>query len=359
MKGIIPTGGRGTRMRPVTYSANKHFIPVGNKPLIFYPLETVITAGIKEIAFTYNPGFLDLVKSFLGDGSKWSAKFTYVLQPEPKGIANIVQVCEEYLAGDPFLFHLGDNIFTEGVKPLVDHYHKYKPNGLLAVIHHPENERLGVPYYDKKGRLIKLVEKPKNPPHDLAIPGVYIADSNFFKMFHASDHLKPSPRGEYEIPDAYQWLIDHDYKVDTAELTGKWLDPGKFDDWLETNRYLLDHNVSEPNKKNTWEGVKIEGRVEIGSGCTLKNSKLRGPISIGNNTTIIDSFIGPFTSIYHGAKIENCNIENSVLMESVVLQNIAQPINSSIFGSNASIKGSKHHHYQSQFFVGEQSQITV
>ena len=154
MKAIIPTGGRGTRMRPLTFSTNKHFIPLANKPLIFYPIETVANAGIKEIALTYNPEGLEETKSILGDGSRWGLKFEFVLQEEPKGLANIFQVCEEYLAGSSFVMHLGDNIFVDGISDLVNHFEKNKPDGLVAMVHHKENTRLGVPYFDKDGHLI-------------------------------------------------------------------------------------------------------------------------------------------------------------------------------------------------------------
>lgn len=180
MKGIIPTGGRGTRMRPITFSSNKHFIPVANKPLILYPIETVANTGIKEIAITYNPGGLEEAKNLLGDGSQWGITITYVLQEKPAGLANIVEVCEEFVKGDSFVLHLGDNIFVEGINDAFEYFEKNKPNGLVTMLHHPDNRRLGVPYFDENGRLLKYVEKPENPLHDFAIPGLYFADSNFF-----------------------------------------------------------------------------------------------------------------------------------------------------------------------------------
>ena len=200
-------------MQPLTFSTNKHFIPIANKPLIFYPIETVAETGIKDVLITYNPGWLDAVKSILGDGNKWGLKFTYILQKQPKGLANIVRSCEEILNGEEFLFHLGDNIFTEGIVELYKYFLKEKPNGLVAMVHHPENWRLGVPYFDKKGKVIKIVEKPKNPPHDFAMPGIYFADSNFFKAFNGKDAVRPSVRGEWEIPDPFTWMIKHGYKV--------------------------------------------------------------------------------------------------------------------------------------------------
>ena len=234
MKAIIRIGGGGKRRGPVTFTANKHFIPVGNKPLIFYPIETIKKAGIVDIAITYNPGQLVFAKKILGSGRAWGVKFTYIEQPEPIGLANVVAVCEEWIGDEPFVYHLGDNIFVDGIIESKEYFEKEKPDGLVVMVHHSENTRLGVPYFDKNNRLIKYIEKPKNPPHDFAIPGLYFGNKNFFKAFHGKDRIKPSDRGEYEIPTAYQWLIDHKYRGDVIEYIGKWLDPGKFGDRLES-----------------------------------------------------------------------------------------------------------------------------
>lgn len=359
MKAIIPIGGRGTRMRPITLSANKHFIPVANKLLIEYPIKTVIAAGVTEIGITYNPGQLEHAQRILGDGSQWGAKFTFILQENPKGLANIVEVAEKFVDGDSFVFHLGDNIFVEGIKEAMDYFEKKKPNGLVTMMHHPQNRRMGVPYFDKKGQMIKYVEKPENPPHDFAVPGVYFADSNFFKCFRGKDRLKPSARGEFEIPDAFQWMIDHGFRVDVVEYKGKWLDPGKFDDWLDTNQYLLDRNAVVNFESKPDEKSKIEGRVSIGKNTIIENSIIRGPVAIGNNVVIKNSYIGPYTSIYHDCSIENTDVENSVLMNKVKLQNIMRPIHNSIIGTEAEISGSEPHTHFMSLFVSELSHITL
>ncbi len=358
MKGIIPVGGRGTRMRPVTFTANKHFIPVGNKPLIFYPIETVTKAGITDIAITYNPGQLEYVQSVLGDGRAWGAKFTYIEQPAPIGLANIIQVCQDWVGNDMFVCHLGDNIFLDGIKTAKEYFESQKPDGLVVMVHHPENSRMGVPYFDKKNRLIKYVEKPKNPPHDFAIPGLYFGNKNFFKSFVGPDKIKPSARGEYEIPSPYQWLIDHKYRVDVIEYVGSWLDPGKFGDWLETNQHLLDVTSTRSIQSQPDKASKIEGRVEIGTECQIINSVIRGPVSIGNNVTIKNSFIGPYTSIFNSCQIDACHIENSVLMESVTCKNLSKPIDSSIIGPNSEITSNSNQTFH-QLFVGEMGKITL
>lgn len=360
MKAIIPIGGRGTRMRPVTFTSNKHFIPVGNKPLIFYPIETIANAGIKDIALTYNPGQLNYAKKYLGNGSRWGLNFTYVLQPEPKGLANIYQVCEKFVDGDKFVFHLGDNIFVNGIKDIVNVFRNSKDINAIAVMtEHPENIRMGVPYFDSQGNLIKCVEKPKNPPHKFALPGLYLMDRNAFKVFKGKDKLKPSARGEYEQPDAYQWLIDHGYKVVVQEYKGKWLDPGKFNDWLETNQYLLDIETETVLNSNPDVKSQIEGRVSIGKKCKIKNSVIRGPVKIGDGVVIEDSFIGPFTSIYHGCEIKECKLENSVLMQNVKLGNIKRPIDSSLIGAGSEIDEIDHGNRSMEMFVGEMSKISL
>lgn len=357
MKAIIPTGGRGTRMQPITFSANKHFIPVANKPLIFYPIESVVDAGIKDVLITFNPNTLDMVKSYLGDGSRWGVKFTYVLQEEPKGMANIFQVCEEALDGEPFLMHNGDNIFTKGIKEAVDHFLKKKPNGLVTMVHHKDNRRLGVPYFDKNNRLVKYVEKPENPPHDFAIPGLYFFDSNVFKCFKGKDKITPSARGELEINAPYQWLIDNKYKVDVIEYKAKWLDPGKFDDWLEANQILLDTTLESNLGSKVDSESSIENRVSIGDDCDITASKIRGPVIIGNNVRIKNSYVGPYTSISDNCVIENSHVENSVLMPGVTIKNIKRPIDTSLIGPGSEVLDITQLPSSLKLFIGEKSKV--
>jgi glucose-1-phosphate thymidylyltransferase len=359
MKAIIPTGGRGTRMQPLTFSTNKHFVPIANKPLIFYPVEAVAGAGIKDIAITYNPGWLETVKKYLGNGSKWGLNFTYVLQEQPLGLANIFQVCEEYLKGESFVMHLGDNIFTDGIVEPVSFFQKNKPNALAVIGHHPENSRMGVPYFDKKGKLIRYVEKPKNPPNDLAVIGMYFFDNNVFKCFRSKDKIKPSERGEFEISAPYQWLIDHKYKVETVEYKGRWLDPGKFNDWIEANQYLLDINSNGEVKSKIGKGSSIQGRVSVGKGCKIENSQIRGPVIIGNNVTITSSYIGPYTSLSDNCVIEDSSVENSVLMESVRIIKVKQPLDNSLIGTGTEVTDVNGHSNCLELFVGEKSQVRL
>lgn len=359
MKAIIPTGGRGTRMQPLTFSTNKHFIPVANKPLIFYPIESIAETGIKEVLITYNPGWLDAVKTILGDGSKWSLKFTYVLQKKPLGLADIVRSCEKDLAGEDFVFHLGDNIFADGIVDLYNYFMTEKPNGLVAMVEHPENNRMGVPYFDKDGNVTEIIEKPENPPHKFAMPGIYFSDSTFFKAFKGNDAIKASARGEWEIPDPFTWMIKHNYRVLVREYKGTWLDPGKFNDWLSANKYLLDKKLVHGVGSKLDKSVDMSGTVEIGKDTVITNSKIIGPVAIGNKVNIKNSVIGPHTSVSSGSTIENSHLENSVLMSDVVIKNIKKPITESLIGTSAEIIDEGQKPDQFKFFIGEKSKIIL
>ncbi|MFA5933485.1 MAG: glucose-1-phosphate thymidylyltransferase [Microgenomates group bacterium] len=360
MKAIIPTGGRGTRMQPLTFSSNKHFLPIANKPLIFFPIETVAEAGIKEVAITYDAAYLDQAKSVLGDGSRWGLKFTYVLQEKPLGLANIFQICEEYLDGESFFLHLGDNIFVDGIKKFVTHFEKNKPNALVPMVHHEENRRLGVPFFDKNGRLIQYVEKPENPPHDFAIPGLYFFDNNVFKCFKGEDQIKPSPRGELEISAPFQWLIDHKYQVDVLEYEGKWLDPGKFDDWIETNQYMVEYLVKDNEIESEYgSDVSVDGNIKVGRGCTIERSKIKGPVIIGDNVIIRDSFIGPYSAISDGCEIEGSEVENSEIMEKVKIKKFPGLIDSSLIGPESELIDGEKEKKTTSFFIGAKSKIIV
>ena len=358
MKAIIPTGGRGTRMRPLTFSSNKHFIPVANKPLIFYPIETIASLGIKEIGITYNTGGLEEVQKLLGDGSRWGVKFTYILQEKPLGLANIVEVCEEFVDGDSFVFHLGDNIFVDGIKDAYDYFVKNKPNGMVTMLHHSENRRMGVPYFDEDGRLLKYVEKPENPPHDFAIPGLYFADASFFKCFKGSDRLKASGRGEFEIPDAYQWMIDQGGRVDVVEYKGVWLDPGKFDDWLGANRYLLDEKLKGEIESEIPEGSSTEGNVVIGKNCKIISTQIKGPVILGDNIQLENAIINPYASISDNCVVRNSTVGNSVILSGSRIENIKRAIDRSLIGKDTEVV-SRGENEQVSLFIGELCKVEI
>lgn len=359
MKAIITAGGRGTRMRPLTFSSNKQLIPLANKPLLFYGLEAIAGAGIKEVGINYGPGQLEELKGVLGTGRRWGVKLTYIFQDKPLGLAHIVKIAQPFVGKEKFFMYLGDNIFYGGIKSLVDYFKKSNCDGLVTILHHPENWRLGVPYFDKKGRLVKYVEKPKEPPHDFAIPGLYFFNHHVFECFEGKKAIRPSVRGELEISSAYQWLIDRGYKVETKEFGGVWKDPGKFDDWLDTNQFLLDKQIKNGSESKLDKNVKIEGRVKIGKKCRIKNSVIRGPTIIGDKVTIRDSFIGPYSSIDSNCFIIEAKIANTVLMKGVKISNLHRPLDSCLIGQGTVIEGNSELANGIELFVGNQCALKL
>jgi len=355
MKALITAGGKGTRMRPLTFSTNKHFISLANKPLLFYAIEEVVEAGIQEIGINYNPGQLEEIKSFLGEGERWGVKFTFILQEAPLGLAHIIKVSQPFLKRDKFLMHLGDNIFYGGIKNLVDSFLQRKASAMMSIIHHKENRRLGVPYFDEKGKLFKFVEKPENPPNDFGGVGLYFFDYHVFECFEGKDQIKPSKRGELEIVSPFNWLLGHGYRVEVPEFKGDWLDPGKFDDWLETNQFLLDHGLESGCESSLSKDVKIEGKVKIGKNCEITNSVFKGPIIIGEGVTIKDSFIGAYTSISNGCQVVGSKVENSILEQQVTVNSLNKPLKSSLIGAGTIIEGA----LATELFVGNQCHLKL
>jgi glucose-1-phosphate thymidylyltransferase len=359
MKGLITAGGRGTRMRPVTFSTNKHFIPIANKPLLFYGLEEMINAGIKEIGINYNPGQVEELKAVLGSGDKWGVNFTYILQEKPLGLANIIEVSRDFIGKNKFVMHLGDNIFWGGIKDLIDKFRQSDANGMVTVIKHPENFRMGVPYLNKDGSLKEIIEKPEKPPHNLAVPGLYFFDKHALECFDGKNKIIPSSRGEYEIGSVYNWLVDNGFQVEIAEFKGTWKDPGKFNDWLDTNRFILDESKGSKIESNLSKDVIVEGRVFIGENCRISSSRLRGPLVIGNNVEISDSFIGPYSSIFDHCKIEKAKVENSVLMKNVQINSPGKPLDSCLLGRETIISGNHQPAESIELFLGNHCRVKM
>ncbi|RPI03030.1 MAG: glucose-1-phosphate thymidylyltransferase, partial [Ignavibacteriae bacterium] len=308
MKALIASGGRGTRLRPITHTQNKHLIPIANKPILYYAIEAAADAGIKEIGIVHNADSRE-VPEYIGDGSKWGVKITYIPQAVPGGLAQVVQLAEKFIAGDKFIFYLGDNMLVGGVKRFVDEFEKSKCNCYLTLSKVKDPERFGVPEI-RNGKIIRVDEKPKNPKSSYAVAGIYLYDRH---IFEAVKSLKPSARGELEISDAHTWLIKHGFKVGYSEITGWWKDTGKPVDLLEANRLILDN--AEPHIDGSVDDHSdIAGRVVIEKGARIINSKIRGPVIIGKNCHIEDSYIGPFTSIGDRTEIKDSEIEYSIVL---------------------------------------------
>lgn len=334
MKALIAAGGRGTRLRPITYLHNKHLIPVANKPMIYYALEKIAKAGITEVAININPGDQELPKA-LGDGSQWGVKITYLEQKGGAlGLSHIIKNAQDWLGDDSFIFYLGDNIILSDISDFVKEFESKKLNCMLALSYVRDPQRFGVPEINAKGEIVRVEEKPEQPKSSYAVTGIYIYDKSIIEAVNA---IKPSARGELEISDAHSYLIDHGYKVGYKEISGWWKDTGKPYDLLEGNQLVLSdlHPVNEAEVVD--ETVSIQGKVSIGKGSKILGSTfIRGPVIIGENCVLRDCYVGPFTSIGNRAEISGGEVEHSILMEDVDI-NTSKRIVDSILGMNVQV----------------------
>ncbi len=335
MKALITAGGHATRLRPITWTVNKHLIPLANKPMIFNAIEKIAETGVKEIGINVNPGEMEMQK-VVGDGSRWGVNITYIEQTGgPKGLAHILKMARPFLGDEDFIFYLGDNIILGSIVGFVDKFRDERPNGLLALSEVKDPQRFGVPEL-KDGRIVRVDEKPEEPKSNFAVTGIYVYDANVHK---AVDAIEPSARGEYEISDVHTWLIEHGYEVGFQEITGWWKDTGKPEDLLEGNQLLLAEMTRDQAtiEGQVGEDAIIHGRVKIGAGTVIAGRTLiRGPVVIGENCTIESSYVGPYTSIGNGVSIRRTEIEHSVLFDGVTV-NCSRRIIDGLIGKNATL----------------------
>ncbi|MCD4655200.1 glucose-1-phosphate thymidylyltransferase, partial [bacterium] len=313
MKGLILSGGKGTRLRPLTYTRAKQLVPVANKPVLFYGIEAIVSAGITDLGIIVGDTHRE-IREAVGDGSRWGAKITYIHQDAPSGLAHAVLTAEEFIGDDSFVMYLGDNLILDGITSLVDEFRNSQANAQILLAHVSNPEQFGVAELEGN-RVMRLIEKPREPKSDLALVGVYLFDSNIFK---AAKRIKPSTRNELEITDAIQELIDMGLAVDPHVVKGWWKDTGKLEDMLEANRMVLDR-LSPYNHGSVDDVSTINHRVAIEEGAVIERSHIRGPAIIGRNARVIDSYIGPFTSIQSGTKIRNAEIEHSIVCEDALI----------------------------------------
>ncbi|MEM0488942.1 MAG: glucose-1-phosphate thymidylyltransferase [Candidatus Bathyarchaeia archaeon] len=353
MKGVILHGGAGTRLRPLTFSGPKQLIPVANKPVSQYVLEDLRDSGIKEVAIVLGETFPELVRNYYGDGSRFGVTITYVYQGRPLGIAHAISLCKDFVGDDRFVVYLGDNILQNGIKSYLREFVNSDYDAMILLKEVEDPTRFGVAEFDKDGRLVRLVEKPKVPPSKYALVGVYFLTPLIFDMIR---RLKPSWRGEYEITDALQMLIDEGYNVGYRFVSGWWLDTGKKDDILYANALILDERV-ERRIEGEIINSKVEGRVSIERGTKVVNSVVRGPAIIGESCYIENSFIGPYTSVGRNSNIINSNIEYSVIMEGAQIVGVDR-LEESLIGRNAKVvKNSKRNVVR--LHVGDYSEVEV
>ena len=351
MKGLILSGGKGTRLRPLTFTQAKQLVPVANKPILFYGIEALKEAGIEDIGIVVGDTKNE-IKEAAGDGSRWRVHISYIEQEAPLGLAHAVKISEGFLEDEPFIMYLGDNILKRGIKSLTKEFKEKKPNSLILLTEVPNPQMFGVAELNN-GKVVRLVEKPKEPASNLALVGVYMFDTHIFEAVNA---IKPSWRNELEITDSIQYMIDQGYEVHPHLVSGWWKDTGKIEDILEANRLILE-SIEGQIRGGVDEASKINGQVVIEEGVVVQNSIIRGPAIIGPGSEIIDSYIGPFTSIQKKCRIIQTEIENSIVLEGSEIRNVGSRIDESLIGRDVRIYKCPPKPSVYRFMVGDKSEI--
>ncbi len=355
MKALILAGGKGTRLKPLTNTIAKQLLPVANKPTLFYVLDQIREAGITDIGIIISPETGHCIREAAGDGSAWTAHITYIVQPEPLGLAHAVKTSQDFLDDSPFLMFLGDNLIQGGVKAFVEEFNSFHPDALILLKEVSDPRLFGVAELDGSGRVMHLVEKPKEPKSNLALVGIYLFTPEIHRII---GQLKPSWRGELEITDAIQGLLSLGKDVRSHILQGWWLDTGKKDDLLEANRIVLDGYLKREIEGEVDSESQITGRVEIRRGTKIERSLIRGPVSIAADCRIINSFIGPFTSIGAGTVISNSSIEHSVILENCHILKVER-LADSIIGRNTEVVKQEQSFGAVRLFVGDDARVEL
>lgn len=356
MKALILSGGKGTRLRPLTYTGAKQLVPVANKPILWYGIEAIAAAGINEIGIVISPETGEEVKAKTGNGSRFGVKITYILQEEPAGLAHAVKISQSFLQDSPFVLYLGDNLIRDRLQEFLAKFQQQQLNGLI-LLHEVKNpSAFGVAKIDDRGRLLQLIEKPKDPQSNLALVGVYFFDRT---IHQAIAEIKSSPRGELEITDAIQTLIDRQYNVQAMQLSGWWLDTGKKDDLLEANHIVLDDFLETKIAGNLDSDSQIYGRVEVGKGTQLINCTIRGPAIVGENCHLENCFIGPYSSIADNVTLIDTDIDHSVILSGAKIVNIHQRIVDSLIGQRAQLILASKRPKAIRFMIGDDCKIEL
>jgi glucose-1-phosphate thymidylyltransferase len=352
VKALITAGGHGTRLRPITHTQNKHLIPIANKFMLDYALEYVRDAGIVDVGIIINAGDRSIKEEF-GDGSVRDLNITYIPQDAPLGLAHVIKISEKYIGTEPFIFYLGDNILVGGVKRFINEFQNAKSNCHLALSKVLDPNRFGVAevYEDK---IIGIVEKPIEPKSDLAVTGIYLYDSN---IFEAVNNINPSARGELEISDAHQYLLEHGFKISYSVITGWWKDTGKPSDLLAANQLVLD-NIKDKKNQNIINSI-INGKINVGENVKIINSKIDGPVIINDDTIIEDAHITAHTAIGKRCQVINSQIGYSIVMSDSKIINVNEKITNSLLGTDVEIVGNHKDQSTHRFILGDQSRVEV
>jgi len=335
MKGLILSGGKGTRLLPLTYRRAKQLIPVANEPVLCRVIRAIRDAGITEIGIVVGDTEPE-IREAVSEGERWGVKVTYIRQSAPAGLAHAVKESLPFLGDDRFVMFLGDNVIQGGISPLIRQFAESEWNSQIVLKRVPNPQQFGVAVLNGDGHIKQLIEKPKEPPSDLALVGIYMFDHHVAEAVHS---IRPSARGEMEITDAIQWLVEKGYVVHPYVHEGWWIDTGKMADMLTANALVLDETepVLAPGVSVDAEST-VGRRVTLQPGAQIINSQVRGPTIIGENTRIINSYVGPYTSIYHGCTVENSEIEHSIVLENCRIENVTTRIQDSLIGRNAHVE---------------------
>jgi glucose-1-phosphate thymidylyltransferase len=354
VKGLILSGGKGTRLRPLTYTSAKQLVPVANKPVLFYTIEDLVNAGITDIGIVVGPTAPE-IKAAVGTGERWGAKITYVEQPDPLGLAHAVIVAQDFLGDSPFVMYLGDNMLEDRIAPLVEEFRdcEWDCQVLLKRVRNPQ--QYGVAALAEDGRVERLVEKPREFVSDLALVGIYMFKPIIFEAVH---NIQPSWRNEYEITDAIQYLLEHGHHVHPHVLDGWWIDTGKLEDMLEVNHLVLD-KLTPQIEGFVDSDSHIKGKVVVDKNCEIINSVVRGPVIIGEGTRIVNSYIGPYTAINYGCTITNSEIEHSIILENSQVIDLPGRLEDSLVGRNVEISRSPIKPKAYKMLLGDNSKVGV
>src|SRR5436305_5492765 len=354
LKGLILSGGAGTRLRPITHTSAKQLVPVANKPVLFYGIEALVEAGIKEIGVIIAPETGEEIRAAAGDGSAFGASITYIEQSAPLGLAHALLTAEDYLGQSPFVMYLGDNLLRDGIVELVEVFRRDEPDALILLTHVDDPSSYGVAELNGD-RVVRLVEKPKDPPSDLALVGVYMFGPSIFEAAHS---IKPSARGELEITDAIDALIEADARVEPHVVKGWWKDTGRLEDMLEANRLVLE-DIEQRIEGELDPDCRVEGRVVIEKGAKLERSLVRGPAVIGSGVRISDSYIGPHPALERDVVIGRSEVDHSVVLAGSSIRNLPARMEASLLGKGVTVSRSEGMPKTLRFLVGDNADISI
>jgi glucose-1-phosphate thymidylyltransferase len=353
LKGLILSGGKGTRLRPITHTSAKQLVPVANKPVLFYGIEAMAQAGIEEVGIIIAPETGNEIQSAAGDGSRFGIRITYILQDEPAGLAHAVLTAEPFLRDSSFVMYLGDNLLQGGIGDLVTAFQEGRPDALILLTQVPDPENYGVAELSD-GKVVRLVEKPPEPQTDLALVGVYMFTS---AVHTAARAIEPSGRGELEITDAIQRLVDDGLRVEPHIVKGWWKDTGRLDDMLAANRLVLD--TIQTRLDGELIESRVDGRVVIEAGARLERSAVRGPAIIGSGARLTDCYVGPYTAIGEACEISGAEVEHSILLAGSVVRDLHGRMESSLLGRNVKIARDDRQPRAYRFLVGDNSELSI